>query len=153
VKANTATSAVDDDHADARIGAAPTAPAEDINGLPRRRAYDDELGGYVTIIDERDPFSDEILPTTDIDTGERFTRAGDDLVRELQAMADAEIPSPREIPAEPPADPADDLDGTDETEETEDLGEPDPTEPEEPAVAPAPARGRRPSRGRVPAGV
>ncbi|GAA2597360.1 hypothetical protein GCM10010399_30000 [Dactylosporangium fulvum] len=65
VKANTLTSAVDDELSDKRIGGAPTVPAPEVNELPRRRKYDAELGGFVTLVDEhvvdRDPFADEVL--------------------------------------------------------------------------------------------
>jgi single-strand DNA-binding protein len=66
VKANTSTSAVDDDLVDNRIGGEPTVPATEINALPRRRSYDNELGGYVTLVEEypgteRDPFADDVL--------------------------------------------------------------------------------------------
>src|SRR5205085_3940245 len=67
VKAMTATSAIDDELTDARIGEAPTTPADEINGLPRRRVYDESLGGYVTVVDERDPFADELLARLDAD--------------------------------------------------------------------------------------
>jgi single-strand DNA-binding protein len=61
IKAHTATSAIDDELVDARIGEAPTVPADEINGLPRRREYDEELGGVVTLIEDGDPFAEEIL--------------------------------------------------------------------------------------------
>ncbi|GGM75608.1 single-stranded DNA-binding protein [Dactylosporangium sucinum] len=64
IKASTQTSSIDDDQADKRIGEAPTEPAPEVTELPRRRAYDEDLGGYVTLVDEeavRDPFAEEVL--------------------------------------------------------------------------------------------
>ncbi|WP_238016023.1 single-stranded DNA-binding protein [Dactylosporangium sp. AC04546] len=64
IKASTQTSSIDDEQADRRIGEAPTEPAPEVTELPRRREYDGDLGGYVTLVDEetvRDPFAEEVL--------------------------------------------------------------------------------------------
>lgn len=156
VKAHTATSAIDDELADGRVGQAGTTPADDINGLPRRRSYDAELGGYVTLVDERDPFAEEVLASLDADgAGSPFERSDEDLAAELEALADAAAAEPEE----------EDLD--EDPEEDEDVEEPSDTAQEtgtatgadDGTVAGAATgtgagpRGRRRPRSRVPAGV
>jgi single-strand DNA-binding protein len=129
VRPHTLTSAIDDELAEARIGEAPTAPADEINGLPRRRAYDEELGGFVTVIDEEDPFAAEVLASLDADdTGDPFERADEDLAAELSGLASGDTSEPGEE------------------------GDEVVVEEEEPEAEATP-RGRRKPRTRVPAGV
>ncbi|WP_344613271.1 single-stranded DNA-binding protein [Dactylosporangium salmoneum] len=127
VKPHTLTSAIDDELAEARIGETPTAPADEINGLPRRRAYDEDLGGYVTIVEEDDPFAGDVLAALD-EAGAEFERTDEELAAELEALAAGQE--------------------EDEPEEAEDSS--DPAE-EEGTVHPP--RGRKGPRSRVPAGV
>jgi len=150
IKPNTGTSAIDDELTDARIGEEPTTPATEINGLPRRRVWDPELGGYAVQVEERDPFADEVLAELDaaLDGTASFdqdpistTEDDGDLEREL-----AEVTA-RAAASASPASPA--------SPDDEESSEADETETEtETTTTPAPA-GRRGSRsaGRVPAGV
>lgn len=171
IKAHTGTSAIDDELEAARIGQVPTAPADEINGLPRRRAYDEALGGYVTLVEDHDPFAEEVLAALDPDaSGAPF-----DVAAELAALTEgreslSDVPgggtlsdghgalsdgqaapaddrgSLAEALAEGPEAPSDD-ELADEDDEDED------TAPE-PAATPAPEpSSRRRPRSRVPAGV
>jgi single-strand DNA-binding protein len=157
VKPATATSAIEDEQADARIGEAPTTPADDINGLPRRRVFDEDLGGYVTVVEERDPFADELLNTLDADGAAPFEGSSDDLARELEALADAEPlsspPSAHDLP-EPEEDATAPSEDPEEAEESDEAEQPD-GDPEETGTPGrrTPARTRRPTRSRVTAGV
>ncbi|GAA3226608.1 single-stranded DNA-binding protein [Dactylosporangium siamense] len=71
VKANTMTSAIDDELADARIAGQLSTPVAAVNDLPRHRDYDAELGGFVTTVEEpaqdttRDPFAEDVLTELD----------------------------------------------------------------------------------------
>ncbi|GAA1568742.1 hypothetical protein GCM10009827_108100 [Dactylosporangium maewongense] len=70
VKANTATSSIDDELSDAHIAGQPSTPVVAINALPRQRDYDAELGGFVTTMVEpadadRDPFAEDVLTELD----------------------------------------------------------------------------------------
>jgi single-strand DNA-binding protein len=71
VKANTMTSAIDDELADARIAGQLSTPVPAINDLPRHRDYDAELGGFVTTVEEpaqdaaRDPFAEDVMAELD----------------------------------------------------------------------------------------
>ncbi|WP_432835560.1 single-stranded DNA-binding protein [Dactylosporangium sp. CA-092794] len=136
IKAHALTSAVDDELADARIGAAETAPAEELNGLPRRRAYDTELGGYVTLVDDNDPFAEEVLAALDANDSP-FERSDAELAADLEkVLAAAE-------------------EAADEEEEDEENEEPSDA-PEAAGAATGPdsePRGRKRPRNRVPAGV
>ncbi|MER7006673.1 single-stranded DNA-binding protein [Dactylosporangium sp. NPDC000555] len=144
IKAHTLTTAIDDQLAEARIGGAPTGPADEINGLPRRRAYDEELGGFVTIVEEHDPFAEEVLASLDSDEAAApFERSDEDLAAELEALAAGE---------------SDDSDESteDEIEEVEEeTGDSSDTAEEAGVVTgtgTAPRSRRRP-RSRIPAGV
>ncbi|MGI5247518.1 single-stranded DNA-binding protein [Dactylosporangium sp. CA-139066] len=149
IRPHTATSAIDDELAEARIGEAPTTPADEINGLPRRRAYDEDLGGYVTVIEDDDPFAAEVLASLDSDAetaDDPFERPEADLAAELSALTS---PDPQPEPAS---------DSEPEPEEDEDEVEPeDPSDAADEAGTrtepDAPQRGRRRPRGRVPAAV
>ncbi|MFB9444417.1 single-stranded DNA-binding protein [Dactylosporangium vinaceum] len=61
IRAITGTTAIDDELADLNIADAPTEPVDEINNLPRRQSYDEELGGVVTLVDDGDPFAEDIL--------------------------------------------------------------------------------------------
>ncbi|WP_433215396.1 single-stranded DNA-binding protein [Dactylosporangium sp. CS-047395] len=129
VRALTATDALDDDRNDARHDDPPTEPADEINGLPRRKAYDPDLGGVVTLIEDGDPFAEEILAS--------LTSDGD-LASVFETPAATVAAAPTEI--------------TEITEESADE-EVEPEDDEaEPEAGPSRAKARR-QRPRVPAGV
>lgn len=69
VRANTATSAIDDELSDTRVAGQLSTPVAALNDLPRHRDYDTELGGYVTTVvepgDVRDPFADDVMTELD----------------------------------------------------------------------------------------
>ncbi|MFI5906891.1 single-stranded DNA-binding protein [Dactylosporangium sp. NPDC051541] len=65
VRPHTATSAIDDELAEINIIDAETVPADEINSLPRRQSYDQELGGVVTLVDDGDPFAEDLLAALD----------------------------------------------------------------------------------------
>jgi single-strand DNA-binding protein len=71
VRANTSTTAIDDELSDARIAGQPSTPVAALNDLPRHRDYDAELGGFVTTVEEplpdatRDPFAEDVLTELD----------------------------------------------------------------------------------------
>ncbi|WP_432986172.1 single-stranded DNA-binding protein [Dactylosporangium sp. CA-233914] len=135
IKPHTATSAIDDELAEARVGEAPTTPADEVNGLPRRRAYDEDLGGYVTVVEEDDPFAEDVLASLDPDQAKAFEA---NLTAELEALAST--PATGE---EPEPEEADDEDEDVDVEEAEAAEEASDTAP----------GGRRRPRSRVPAGV
>ncbi|WP_433613870.1 single-stranded DNA-binding protein [Dactylosporangium sp. CA-139114] len=131
IRPHTATSTIDDELGDARIGEAPTVPAGEINGLPRRQAFDPDLGGVVTLVEDGDPFAEEILASL---------AATDDLA------AAFETPAPGS--ATEPDDDSDD-DSDEDSNDDSDV-ELDVEEAAEPGPGP---RTRRKPRTRVPVGV
>lgn len=63
-KANMGTTTVDDDDADTRVAGERSLPVPELNGRPRQRVFDEELGGYVTSVD-----------TAGLDIGSGFSSA------------------------------------------------------------------------------
>ncbi|WP_426510329.1 single-stranded DNA-binding protein [Dactylosporangium sp. McL0621] len=138
IRAHTATSSIDDELGDARIGDAPTVPADDINGLPRRQAFDPELGGVVTLVEDGDPFAEEILASL---------AASDDLAAAFET-ATPSIDSPDSLASPDSSGSPDSSDSPD-----SDSVDSDEVEEEEAAEAGPGPRARRRPRTRVPAGV
>ncbi|MER7278327.1 single-stranded DNA-binding protein [Dactylosporangium sp. NPDC000244] len=129
IRPQTATSTIDDELGDARIGEAPTVPADEINGLPRRQAFDPDLGGVVTLVEDGDPFAEEILASL---------AATDDLAAAFETPAPGSAAEPDDEP--------DDESGDEPDVELDDE--------EGTAVGPEPGpRPRRKPRTRVPVGV
>jgi single-strand DNA-binding protein len=69
-RSNLTTSATEDADADQRIGGEFAELVPELNGRPRSRSFDDELGGFITSVEQEpfdgggtadDPFSDDVL--------------------------------------------------------------------------------------------